>query len=107
MKRAFVVSVKNQELDNIQMKVDQVVPITEGRVNPFFLDELWKPIQKAVSSFDTAKDYIVPSGNSVANFLAGLALGLRGPKKVKLMIHDATNGLYKELVLDLSKEDAA
>lgn len=104
MKKGFVVHVKFQDLENVKLKVDEIVAITKGKVNPFVIDDLWKQVQKGMTSADTSRDYIVPAGNTLVNFLAGLALGMRSPKKVKLMVHDATNGHYKELVLNLEED---
>ena len=104
MKKAFVTHLSSQDITEKTAKVDLVVPILEGRLNPFGVQDLLKDVRKGMTDLDTEEDYIIPAGSSVANFVAGLALGLRKPGQVKLKIFDATRGQYKEVVLILEKK---
>jgi len=100
-KKAFVLHHSDQDLASLKPKVDEVIIVVKGRFSPFNPTDLFKKIQENVTSFDTEADYVVPVGSTVANFLAGVALGLKQPKKIKLCILDSRNNHYKEVVLKL------
>ncbi len=100
-RKIFVVHHRSQDLGELEKKPGEIVIALRGNINPFALDELLVSLQKAMTHLDTDKDTISPSGNVMANFLAGVALGLKHPKKIKFLVHNAGTGLFKDCVLNL------
>lgn len=101
-KKAFVPHQIAKDIDGLKKKADETVIVVDGRVNPFYINDLFEKVDKAVSQADTDTDFIAPMGNSLVNFLTGLSIGLKKPGKVKLLIFDNTGGQnYKEVVLKL------
>ena len=101
-KKAFAIQLRDKDISGAQKKVDEVIPIFEGRVRTFFPGDVFKTIQKAMTHYDPLKVYILPVGSSVANLITGISIGLRNPKQVKLLVFDE-GGQYKEVVLNLEK----
>lgn len=104
MKKAFVTHLSSQDITEKTARVDLVVPFLEGKLNPFDVQTLLKDVRHAVTDLDTEEDYVIPAGSAVANFIAGIALGMRGPRTLKLKVFDATRGQYKEVLLVLEKK---
>lgn len=100
-RKIFVVHHRSQDLGELEKKPGEIVIALRGNINPFALDELLVSLQKSMTHLDTSRDIISPSGNVMANFLAGVAVGLQHPKKIKFLIHNASTGLYKDCVLNL------
>lgn len=97
--KAFVIQIRDKDVSGAAKKAD-LVPIFEGKVRTFFPGDIFAEIQKAMSHYDPKRDYILPVGSSLANFVAGVAVGLKSPGQVKLMVY-AGNEEYKEVVLKL------
>lgn len=93
---------RSQDIDRAKAK-GRVTVVFEGPVNPFDVQTLFQQLSKAMTSTDTAKDYLLPMGSAVVNFLAGLAVGMKNPEKVKFLLHEAKTGTYKEVVLEIKR----
>ena len=100
-RKIFVVHHRSQDIGELEKKPGEIVIALRGKINPFAPDDLLASLQKAMTHLDTSKDIISPSGNVMANFLAGVAVGLKNPRKIKFLIHNASTGLYKDCVLNL------
>jgi hypothetical protein len=99
--KALVIHLRSQDIERLKRKVSETKVLLEGLVNPFDVQRLFEDIQKGMTSIDTTEDYVVPMGSAVANFVAGLVVGLRKPKKVKFLIHESAVGNYKEVVVEV------
>ena len=103
MRKIYLIHLKEQDISGVRRK-GEVRTVVEGRQNPFATSDLVRAIEKGVTDLDTSADYILPVGSSLVNFLSGLVLGLKRPRSLKLMIHDAKSGEYKEVVLNMNLE---
>lgn len=101
-RKAYVIQLRDKDVSAAKKKVDEVISVFEGRINTFYPGELFVDVRKAMTDYDTEHDYVIPVGSTVANFIAGIAVGLKRPKRVKLLVFDL-QGRYKEVVLDLEK----
>ena len=99
MKKAYIPHIVDQDVSAVREKVDRIHVIVERNFNPFHATDLLAAIRKAVSSYDMDKDYTVLVGSSLVNFLTGLAIGMQRPRQLKLLIHQAKLGHYKEIVI--------
>jgi hypothetical protein len=101
-KKVFVPHQIAKDIEEARKKADELVVIVDGKFNPFYIGDLFKTVEAGVTSIDTEGDFIAPMGSSLVNFLTGVAIGMKQPKKVKLLIFDNTGGRnYKEVVLKL------
>jgi len=98
MKRAFVIHLRSQDLESVGRKVGEIVPVLEGRFYPFDIGALCGIIQEVLSQFDTSKDFIVPMGSTLVNFLAGYYLGQQNTGLIKIMVHDVKTNMYREVI---------
>lgn len=100
-RKIFVVHHRSQDLGELEKKPGEIVICLRGKINPFAPDDLLASLQTTMTHLDTDRDIISPSGNVMANFLAGVALGFQYPKKIKFLVHNASTGLFKDCVLNL------
>lgn len=106
VKRAFILHLKSQDMEGVTAKVEETKVVIQGKFNPFEPGELYKEIDKAMTSFDADQDYVVPVGSLLISFLSGFWLGQKNPKRLRLMIHDVKTNRYREVVFrpeDLSR----
>lgn len=96
----IVIHRRSQDISKAEEK-GRVTILFEGQVNAFDVQTLFDQASKAMTSIDTAKEHILPMGSAVVNLIAGIVIGLKNPGKVKLRIHEAKTGTYKDVVLEV------
>jgi hypothetical protein len=98
----IVIHRRSQDITKAKDK-GRVSIVFEGTVNSFDVQTLFGQLSKVMTSADTSKEYVLPMGSAVVNFIAGLALGMERPEQVKFLIHEAKTGTYKEVVLEVKR----
>jgi hypothetical protein len=106
LKRAFVLHRRAQDFDEAAAKVDEIKVVIDGKFSAFEPGEVYREIDKAMTSFDAEKDYVLPVGSLLISFLSGFWMGQKNPTRIKLMILDIKTNRYREVVFrpeDLSR----
>ena len=102
--KTFITNLKtHQDIDELSRKSDEVIALTKGSQPPTYANDQLKVLMKGLSQFDTKEDSIVPAGGVLMAFLAGIAVGLKSPDKVKLHVFDSKTEHYKKVMLNVTK----
>jgi len=103
MARVLIVNKAGHDFSQAE-KFGDLVPVTVGNINIFRPDRNLFEVGEALQNFDYKVDYLLLSGNVLANLMAASTLFLRDKiKSLKMLIYDAKNSEYIEHTITLDK----
>lgn len=92
MARIWIVNVAGHDFSDARRFADELIPLTEGRVNIFNVKALVDEFKTKMESYEK-EDWLLLSGSSVINIVASQIV-MEKHGELKLLIYDAANRSY-------------
>ena len=93
MSKVYIVNVAGHDFDAAE-KFGELVAVTKGNINVFRPDRDLFNIQEKLLDFNHEEDYLLLTGNVLANTLSVSTLIFLGAESIKLLVYDAKNQDY-------------